>query len=471
MKVMEVIGRKEELAELRIVRESNDPEFVVIYGRRRVGKTFLVNQFFGNDFIFKVTGIAERGEKKKQLANFGESLRRYGSPLCPDPESWTEAFASLRVLLENSSSRKRKVVFIDELPYMYTKRCDLVSALEHFWNDWGSTQPNLLLIVCGSATSWIVKTIVNNKGGLHNRLTRKIYLRPFNLAETKEYLVSRGIILEEKDLMETYMVMGGIPYYLRMLEKGKSLAQNIDEMFFVRKGRLDGEFNNLYSALYEESDNYVKVVRAISKRNRGLTRDEIIKETGMPNGGGLTNILQDLDKCDLIRSYTSYGKKKKGMLYQLTDFYTFFYFKFIEKHTPSEKGFWRFQINTPALNAWAGYAFEQLCLYHYPMIERSLGISGIQTNVSSWQGEGAQVDLLIDRADRIIDLCEIKFWSGEFTITKRYAEDLRNKIAAFREDCNPRKATHLVMITTYGVKRNEYYNMIQNEVTMHDLLV
>lgn len=466
---MEIIGRKKETAEMRLVAESGEPEFVVVYGRRRVGKTYLVNQFFNNDFVFKVTGIAEREAKAKQLANFGESLRRYGSPLCPDPDNWKEAFDSLRRLLENKKTTGKKVVFIDELPYMYTRRCDLVSALEHFWNDWGNTQPDLLLIVCGSATSWIVKNIVNNKGGLHNRLTRKIYLRPFTLAETKQYLESRGIVFETRDIVETYMIMGGIPYYLRLLEKGKSLAQNVDEMFFMRKGRLDGEFENLYSALYEESENYVKVVRAISRLNRGLSRAEISRETGITNGGGLSTILKDLDQCDIIRSYSGYGKKKKGVLYQLTDFYSFFYFKFIERHPASEKGFWRYQLNTPAQNAWAGYAFEQLCLYHYPQIEKALGISGVQTSCSSWSSDGAQIDLVIDRADRIINVCEIKYWKDEYTITKKYAEDLRRKMARFAEDEKIRKALHLVMITTYGVNRNEYYNMVQNEVTMEEL--
>ncbi len=466
---MKVIGRKKELAELKLVAESPEPEFVVVYGRRRVGKTYLVNQFFENKFVFKVTGIAERNAKEKQLANFGEALRRYGSPLCPDPWTWTEAFASLRTLLETRRTKGKKVVFIDELPYMYTRRSDLVSALEHFWNDWGSTQSDLLLIVCGSATSWIVKNIVNNKGGLHNRLTRKVYLRPFDLAETKLYLESRGIVLEDRDIVETYMIMGGIPYYLRLLEKGKSLAQNVDEMFFMRKGRLDGEFDNLYSALYEESDSYVKVVRAISKMNRGLSREEIIRETGIKDGGGLSTILKDLDQCDIIRSYSGYGKRKKGVLYQLTDFYTFFYLKFIERHPASDKGYWMYQINTPAKNAWAGYAFEQLCLYHYPKIEKALGISGVQTSYSSWQSDDAQIDLVIDRADRILDICEIKYWSGEFTITKKYADNLRNKINAFSQKEKVRKAVHLIMITTYGVEKNEYFNMVQNEVTMKDL--
>ena len=467
---MNIIGRKQEIKELEIVHYSNMPEFVVVYGRRRVGKTFLVNQYFGNSFIFKVTGIAERNARQKQLANFGESLRAYGSPLLPDPDNWTEAFRMLRALIENTRIKGKKVVFIDELPYMYTKRCDLVSALEHFWNDWGNTREDLLLIICGSATSWIVKNIVNSKGGLHNRLTRKIYLKPFSLAESKAYLTDRGIRLSDRELVETYMVMGGIPYYLSLIEKGKSLAQNIDEMFFMRKGRLDGEFRNLYGGLFEESDNYIKVVEALGKKNQGMTRDEIIQVTKISNGGTLTRILEDLDQCDLIRKYRSYGKESHGTIHQLTDFYTLFYFKFIQKYVPDEKGFWSYQLNTPRYNAWSGYAFEQLCLYHRFQIEKKLGINGIRTDVSAWHSDTAQVDMVIDRADRIINLCEMKYWAGPYTITKRYHQELENKVFSFTQENKLRAAVHLVFVTTYGVARNEYSGIVQNEVTMEDLL-
>lgn len=466
---MEIIGRKLELEELKIVSQSDCPEFVVVYGRRRVGKTYLINQFFNNEFSFKVTGIATKKSRQIQLANFGESLRKYGSPLCPDPKNWTEAFRSLKILLENVSHRGKLVVFFDELPYMNTKRSDFMLAFEHFWNDWGSTQKSLLLIVCGSATSWIVKNIVKNKGGLHNRLTRKIYLKPFNLRETKEYLASRGLKFSDRDIVETYMIMGGIPYYLSLLEKGKSLAQNIDELFFVRKGRLDGEFDNLYAALFEESENYIKVVQAISRKNRGLSRQEIIDATGLTNGGGLTRILEDLDQCDMIRKYNSYGKKQNNALYQLTDFYTLFYYKFIQKHSPSEKGYWAFQLNTPSVNAWKGYAFEQLCMYHYGQIEKALGISGILTEVSSWQSSDAQIDLIIERADRIVNVCEIKYWAGPFAITKKYNLELENKIQSFIRHTRTTKGVHLVFISTCGVVQNEYSGIVQREVTVEDL--
>lgn len=476
--IMHIIGRNNEIAELNAIVRSEVAEFAVVYGRRRVGKTFLVNEFFENEFVFKVTGLAKK-DKNLQLENFAQALTQYGRAPYPVPSTWAEAFAALRFLLENAPVKGRKVVFIDELPWMDTPRSNLLPALEHFWNDWGCTRPDLLLIVCGSATSWITKKLIKNKGGLHNRLTRKIYVRPFSLYETKEYFKYRKLDISDKDILECYMIMGGIPYYLSLLERGKSLAQNVDEMFFRRKGKLDGEFENLYASLFDKSEQYIKVVTALSQKNKGLTREEIIKITGLPDGGGLSDILADLDNCDLIRRYRGFGKEERESLYQLTDFYTFFYFKFIKKHGVSEKPFWMFQIGTPVHNAWSGYAFEQLCLYHYNQIEKSLGINGIQTKVASWNAKpddthipplkGAQIDLIISRSDHIINICEMKFCDEEFSMTARYREEISNKMSRFRSDCKVRYPIHPVLVTTYGLKYNQYSDIFQKVVVQKDL--
>lgn len=463
---MDTIGRKEEIEQLKKLYSNKKPEFVVVYGRRRVGKTFLVNQFFKDNFTFKVTGLAKK-DKSAQLTNFGNALKRYGSPLCPIPSNWIEAFESLRILVENTGGKK--VVFIDELPFMYTKRSDLLAGLEHFWNDWGCNCEDLLLIVCGSATSWITKKILKSKGGLHNRVTAKIYLRPFNLGECREYLRSAGFRYEEKDIVECYMVMGGIPYYLSLLETGLSLAQNVDRMFFRRKGKLDGEFENLYASLFDNSGPYLEVIEALSKRYRGMTRKEIQEYTKLPNGGGLTEVLSDLDDCDIIRKYKAFGKKENDALYQLTDFYTIFYYKFIKKYGTSDKDFWAYQASTPTHNTWAGIAFEQVCLYHHLQIEKKLGISGMMTETFSWRNADAQIDMVIKRADKVINLCEMKWWDGQFAISKKYKEELERKIGAFRDSLKLRRTLHLVFVTTFGLRHNEYSTMVQNEVTMHDL--
>lgn len=463
-----IVGRRRECSVLSRLMKSNESEFVVVYGRRRVGKTFFINRYFNDDFAFKLTGLAEKN-KEMQLQNFADALLRFTKTQFTVPKTWFEAFNRLRNMLENKKSDKKKVVFIDELSFMDTPRSGLITALEHFWNDWASTRNDIILIICCSATSWISNKILKNHGGLHNRVTCRLYIKPFTLAETKEYIRYKGLQMEEKEIAECYMIMGGIPYYLKHLQKGKSLAQNIDSIFFRRKEGLDGEFENLYASLLKNSENYVKVIEALSSKNKGLTRKELLEKTGLIDNGHFAQILSDLDDCDFIRKYRGYGKNERQSLYQLTDFYSFFYFKFIKKYKSTDKEFWIHQINTPSYNAWAGYAFEQLCLYHYSRIENTLGISGIQTEIFAWNGQHAQIDLVIKRADKVINVCEIKFCESEFVITKKYRDEIVNKINAFRRENKIRWAIHLVMITANGLYPTEYSSLVQNEVFLSDL--
>lgn len=469
-----LIGRDAEKKHLESIVLSKEAEFVVVYGRRRVGKTFLVNTFFDDNYSFKLTGLAKKS-KREQLANFAVSLNRYGGgSKFKKPRTWYEAFNMLRDLLEKVRVKGKRVVFIDELPWMDSRGSNLVSALEHFWNDWAATQNDLVLIVCGSATSWITKKILKNRGGLHNRVTQKIYIRPFTLAECKEYLKSRDIIMEDKEIAECYMIMGGIPFYLKNIRRGASLFQNVDEMFFADKGRLDDEFNALYTSLFKKSDNYIKVVQALSTKNKGLTRDEILKATKLESNGHFTTILQDLINCDFIRCYKGYGNKSKMSIYQLTDPFSLFYYKFIKNNGKTDKAFWQFQIGTRQHDTWAGLAFEQLCLNHHRQIEQALGIAVISTKVYSWTApqsaeEKAQIDLIIKRADKVINVCEMKFYDGDYVMKKKDHDDIERRVRSFRTANGIRQAIHPVLVTTYGLASNQYSNIFQNVVTLKDL--
>ncbi len=470
-----LVGRKVEQETLHQIVESNEAEFVVVYGRRRVGKTFLVNNYFKDNYAFKLTGLAKKS-KSEQLANFATALNRYGNgEKYRKPRTWYEAFDSLRRLLENGKKKKgKKVVFIDELPWMDSRGGNLVSALEHFWNDWAGTKPDIVLIVCGSATSWLTKKILKNKGGLHNRVTQKLYLRPFTLAECKEYLTSRGLVMEDKEIAECYMIMGGVPFYLKNLRRGVSLSQNVDEMFFAEKGRLDDEFNALYASLFDKSEHYVKVVEALSKKNKGLTRDEILEATHLVNNGHFTTILEDLINCDFVRRYKGYGNKERMSLYQLIDPFSLFYYKFIRDNAPSDKPFWQYQIGTRRHDTWAGLAFEQLCLNHHKQLEQALGISGIVTKVYSWTAqpeakENAQIDLVIKRTDKVVNVCEMKFYDGLYTMKKKDADDIERRVRAFRDAQNIRTAVHPVLVTTLGLVSNQYSRVFQNVLTLKDL--
>ena len=425
-----IIGRKEQKAKIDAYISSDCSEFVVVYGRRRIGKTFLLREYLKDKFDFQMTGLAN-ASMNEQLINFHAAIQKFSSAPIGYVDTWFEAFQQLVTLLEKSPS-KRKIVFIDELPWLDTQKSGFLSAFEHFWNDWASARNDVLLIVCGSATSWITTKLLNNKGGLHNRVTHRMSILPFTLKETEEYLNSKNIIFNRYQLVECYMILGGIPYYLSLFEKGKSLAQNIDNLFFSENAELRNEFNNLYASLFKNHDNYIKIIEALAKKNMGLTRDEILKQAKLSDGGGFSKMLQELEECRFIRRYNAFDKKTRDGLYQLTDFYSFFYCKFIQKNEYNDARFWSNSIDSAQHRAWSGYAFEQVCLAHIDQIKIKLGISGIQCKTASWRSstveKGAQIDLLIDRKDQTINLCEMKYSTGEFAIDKNYSQQLRKLI-------------------------------------------
>lgn len=474
MERIEVIGRKREQQELGMIIQEKEASFVVVYGRRRVGKTFLINSFFKDDYAFKCTGLSKRN-KQDQLLNFATSLNRYSKgEAYATPTSWYEAFENLRTLLEAKHTEGKKVVFIDEMPWMDTPRSNFIVALEHFWNEWGCTQTDLVFIVCGSATSWITKKILRNHGGLHNRATHRLYLHPFTLGETRDYLASRGLELSIKDVVECYMVMGGVPYYLKQLQRGKSVAQNIDEMFFQKNGRLDGEYEELYASLYSNPEPYLKVVETLGMKNKGLTREELLQFSRLTDNGHLNEVLDNLISCDMIRSYQGYGKQSKSRMYQLLDPFTLFHLRFIREYQKSEKSFWTNQMGKSAYNTWCGLSFERLCLLHHLQIEKALQIAGIQTQVYSWttspqSEEKAQIDLIINRADRVMNVCEMKYSMDEYAFSKKEAEHLQRRVSLFRQQCQVRSAIHPVLVTTYGLRQNAYSSVVQNVVTMNQL--
>lgn len=469
-----LVGRQFEQNLLNEITRSDKSEFVAIYGRRRVGKTYLVRETFNYNFAFQHTGV-QNGDKARQLIEFERSLKTAGMDKCPKLKDWFMAFDLLGELLQGVESEK-KIVFIDEMPWLDTPKSDFLSALEHFWNGWATMRRDIVLIVCGSATSWIVSKLVNNYGGLHNRLTRQIYLKPFTLHECELYANARELKMTRMQILQTYMVLGGVPYYWSFLRKGYSWAQNIDSLFFADNADLRNEFDALYSSLFRNPDPYIKIVTALSKKKAGMTRGEIANALGQDHGGTLTKILKDLALCGFIRSYTSIGKAKKNTLYQLFDNFTLFYFRFIDGNSIKDQQFWSRSIGGNAFNVWSGLAFERICFQHVEQIKMALGISGVMSSVYSWvyrptskEESGVQIDMLIDRNDGVINLCEIKFSQGKYEIKKKYAEELRQKLAVFQSKTETRKSIFTVMITTEGLTDNEYAGDIQNEVVVNDL--
>ena len=466
-----IVGRKKEKEELTDLFHSGRAELVTVYGRRRVGKTFLINNLFANDYVFKVTAVLG-GNTQEQLRIFSDALSKYGNESTLVHTDWFAAFTNLRLLLENSTE-KRKIVFFDEMPWFDTKRSRFIPAFEHFWNGWASAQNNIMLIVCGSSASWIAKKLFQNRGGLHNRITRRILLQPFTLAECRMYAEVMGFPTDELSLLESYMTFGGIPYYMSLMNKNLSLTQNVNRLCFSVGGELRDEFNNLYASLFNNASRNITVVEALGKKKSGLTREEIKKLTRLPEGGSLSEALEELELCGFIRKYIPFSRAKKGMLYQLVDHFTLFYIAFIKDSPTDDSYYWMKKRETQPFRVWRGYAFEQVCLSHVRQIIQEIGIAGVITHIESWRSEqsdpGAQIDMLINRNDNVISLCEMKYTDAEFSITKKYAQELRNKRIAFIEETGTKKAVQIALITPVGIKRNDYYDIVQAVVTSEGL--
>jgi AAA+ ATPase superfamily predicted ATPase len=462
---MEVLGRFRERNLFQELIENDKANFVAIYGRRRIGKTFLIKNHF-KTFDFYHSGVANV-ETKQQLSLFHQSLCSFGKKEFPQPKNWFEAFDSLKLLI-HQSRRKKKVVFIDEMPWLHTQKSNFLAALEYFWNHWASERNDLIFIICGSSSTWIINKIINNKAGLHNRITHKIHLKPFTLAETELFLTKKGIQWNRYQLVKAYMVFGGIPYYLEQLQKGKSIDQNINDLLFDEESILSNEFQNLYASLFSNHEAYVEIVSALASKNKGLTRNELVPMVSINTGGTLSNILEDLELSGFIRKYYSVGKKQRNALYQLVDTYSLFYFNFLNQKN-TQKNQWIQLLGNPKLNAWSGYAFEIVCLWHIDNIKKTLGIEGIQCDVYTWSNSQAQIDLIFDRKDQVVNVFEIKFSEALFTINSKYLLNLLTKVDAFKQHTSTKKAVTLTFISTYGIAENENKGMIQHELTMDDL--
>ena len=477
-----MVGRVEEQKLLQSLLKEDESQFVAVFGRRRVGKTFLVRESFDYKFTFQHTGIStdsiiKSARKKTQLEEFSKSLSEAGFKPKNELSSWYEAFDCLKEIIKKSKDKK-KVIFIDELSWMDTKGSELISALESFWNGWVTArkEKDVILIVCASATYWMMDNIVNSKGGLHNRITVRINLKPFTLGECEEYLASKNIKFNRHQIVQCYMILGGVPFYWSLLKKGKSLPQNVDDLFFKEGAPLQDEYNNLYRALFNKPEQYIKIIEALCNVKKGITRDEICKKTRIPSSGELTKKLKELENCGFIRKYVPFGAESKNSLYQLIDNYTLFYNRFLKTNRYDEN-YWKSASNSGEVNAWSGVAFERVCLEHIPQIKNALGIAGVQTDVNSWRSDadsekgiqGSQIDLLIVRKDQVINVCEMKYSESNYSPDLAFDKAMRRRISDLRISTKTKYAIHSTLITTYEVEESSYSGNIQAIITSDEL--
>jgi len=474
---MPLAGRARERAIFAQVMASPEAELVAVYGRRRVGKTFMIREILGDAICFELTAMYG-ASVSDQLANFAKSLAITRGSVREPPSSWRAAFEQLAAALKSRSARKR-VVFFDELPWLSSRRSGFLSAFEHFWNSWAVKQHNLVVVVCGSAAAWMVQQLLSARGGLHNRVTRRIRLLPFTLSETEQYFAARSMNLGRYQILELYAALGGVPYYLKQVERGDSASVAIDRTCFAHDGALRDEFTKLYASLFEHPDRHIRIVRALGEKPRGLTREELIAAAGLTSGGGVSRLLDELEESGFILRTPQLGRPVKDAVVRLIDEYSLFYLKWIERHRGSADNLWINKRGSSAWRAWSGYAFEGICMKHVASLKRALGIEAVETTERAWHhrpvdrdDRGAQVDLVIDRRDACINLCEMKFSDGEFTIDKNYAGELRHKRATFRRVTGSRKTLLVTMITTHGLRNTPYAGeLVDKSLTMDALFL
>lgn len=474
-----MIGRKQEVKVLNRLYNGNKAELVAIYGRRRVGKTYLVDEVFADKITFRHAGLSPAEENPKgllnlQLEHFYNSLDIHGMKNCEKPKNWLDAFLLLEKFLQGKDDGNRQVVFLDELPWLDTPKSGFIKAFEAFWNTWGCHRKNLMVIVCGSANSWIQDKLINNHGGLYNRVTYEIKLSPFNLNECEQLYKNNNVIMSRYDMAQSYMILGGIPFYMDYFNPEMSLAQNIDNLFFKKDAILQDEYNRLFASVFVNPDMVKRIVEFLNTRNSGYTRKEIVEKLKISDGGRLSSNLNALISSDFITKYVPFGYGKREEHYKLIDPFCMFYLHFIKNAKKNNAKFWQQNSTSSEVNAWRGFAFENVCFNHIEQIKIALGIAGVITETSAWSKkeddtEGMQIDLIISRNDNVVNMCEIKYYSGPFVLDKDYYAKILRRQAVLSAQISSKKVVHSTIITTFGVMKNEYSDAFVNMITLDDL--
>jgi uncharacterized protein len=468
MSTFEIVGREEEVAILTDIMNSPRSEFLAMYGRRRIGKTYLIRSFFRKNIILDTAGILN-GTLSEQLESFWQDFRKLvrKSEL---PNTWLTAFNQLKTYLDKLPHGEKKVIFIDEIAWFDTQKSGFVRALDNFWNKYCTKRKDIILVICGSASSWIIDKVINDKGGLHNRVTSSIHLKPFDIGEVKKYLLSNKVKLQNQDLIELYMLIGGVPFYLNHIKRSRSVPQIMDDLFLKPNASLKGEFDKLFASLFKNYDLHIGIVKVLSTKNSGMTRSDIIQKLKLNSGGGLSKALNELVECDFIIKTNPFQKKKATTIYRLIDEYSLFYLQFLS----SGKRMTGNSIYTSQQYAVRnGYAFENFCFRHEKSIANALGISGVLYDLYSWihkgneYSKGAQIDMIFERKDNVVNIFEIKYSKLPFVVTKAYSESLLRKKFIFRDLSATKKNVYLTVVGNLPFQQNMHYlAVVDSEVSM-----
>jgi len=460
-----LVGRSFEKERFNESLQSHRSELIAVYGRRRIGKKYLIRTYFYKHIIFSFTGL-RNGILSDQLENFMLELRRVSNQYKDvSPDGWLEAFSYLRTYLEGiRKTKKKKVIFIDEFPWVDTMRSGFLPAFENFWNTYCTTRNDLIVVICGSSASYMIKKIIRNRGGLHNRLTRKVKLEPFTLAEVKEFLKYKRVRLPDIEILKLYMTFGGIAEYLEHIQPGDSSVTAIDRICFQKGAQLEYEFDEVFKSLFEEGSYHEQIIQTLAKGPKmGMTRDEILKNKGLTSGGQFSKSLTELIESGFVEQYQSYKSRRKIARYRIFDEFCLFHLQFM---LPKKGASWTQLYTSNEYTSWAGYAFELLCCKHVQNIKKALKCDQIESLNFSWNNQQAQVDLVIDRKDNVVMLCEIKFYNDIFYFDEAYAQKIRKKENEFKRETNTKKAVHTIMLSTYGITGAQALGLVSKSLKM-----
>ncbi len=471
---MKIIGRKAEKKELEQCEKSKKSELVCVYGRRRAGKTYLVEQTFGDYFAFRAIGL-EKGSIKDQLKAFNQRLQECGDEVRKVPQNWFEAFSRLDKILSRDdiilSPHGKKIVFFDEFPWFATQRSDFLLAFEDFWNRRGTQSGDLVFIICGSATSWIIKNVLEDSGSMYKRVTAQIFIKPFSLAETKLYFDDNEFDWSKEQIMEFQMVFGGLPFFMSLMNENESFRQNIDRLLFRPNALLQDETDKLLESTLKKSPVYGQILGELSSHLYGMKKSECQEKLNIPVGT-FTRAVEDLIKCRYIVEYTRNYEKSNPLYIQLVDPYLLFHFHFLSnrKRITSYEDL---SSNIGLYSNWRGHAFEILCFHHLDQIKKSLGISGVKTECFSWTNsedkEKIQIDMVIERDDKITNICEMKCTDQPFVMSKEDDLSLLRKRDIFKEKTRTKNSIRIVLVSAAGLSGVAHTEHISDVITLGDL--
>ena len=477
-----MIGREKEINELENLYHKNSSTLLALYGRRRIGKTYLINHVFNNRLSFKHTGLSPLEKENltddefnaKQLEHFYNSLLDVNFKCDVIPKNWMQAMQYLKQYIKSLDQNKKQVIFIDELPWLDYPKSDFFLAFEGFWNNFGSCTDNLLCIICGSATSWMLNKIINNHGGLYGRVNYEMKLSPFTLLETEEYFLENEIVLPREEITKAYMAVGGIPYYLGYFEKGESLAQNINRLFFEKNAKLQNEFNRLFASVFNNYEQVKKIVILLSKSNNGYNRKQICERLNISDGGSLSEMLNSLIACDFLTKYYSAFASKRDVYYKLVDPFCIFYLKFVQNKVNLEPDLFKIAYSSPAVINFYGHAFENVCFNHTLQIKKALGIEGVVTEFlpfkSNYEDDiNTQIDMIIIRNDRVINICEIKFKSINFIVDSEYYVKVCRRQELIETKIPKKYIIVNTLICSSKLAKNSYSGVFNKVITLDDL--